>query len=266
MAYYSTPFARVISKMAGTERYQERTMKIGLLPFVIAGLLSGGLCWWLADHLPEPLLFQFFFGPVYPGVILGLTFLALGKLIGVVPSGHIFKHAAILIVAAILAQELILLTLGVQEVLFDGILYTWVLSLYPPVLSDELYHLVNSELLFFWLPTPMASGVQVFFIVLGVKLVWELPDLDPFIAAIYGAFFAMLTALFTSSVYEHIEYNINNTEGTPHPLLVWVFENMMLIVSPLLWYLLIFMAIYMTAKSQLNEDISKTDAVDDIDD
>ena len=250
---------RVVRKMAVIGRHQERSMKVGVLPFVVAGLFSGGLCLWLSNHLPEYLLFQFFFGPVYPGVIIALILLVLGKLIGVASNSNILKNAVILMVAAIVGQEFILVALYMQEIAFDGILYSWVLSLYPPELSDELYNLVNSELLFFWLPTPMASGFQVLFIALGATIVWKIPYLDPLAAALHGAFFAMLTALFTSSVYEHIEYILHNTEGTPHHVLLWVFENMGLIVSPLLWHLIIFLAIYMAIEPQENGDVSTED-------
>lgn len=238
-------------------------MKVGVLPFVIAGLFSGGLSWWLAIHLPAPLLFAFFFGPVYPGVIIALTLLVLGKLIGVTSSGNIFIHAVILIVASILAQELILLALGVQDIV-DAPIDMSVLELYPTALlnEDELLHLANSELLFFWLPTPIAGGVQLYFISIGVKIVWKLPNADPLIAAIYGAFFALLTALFSSSVYEHIEYILHNSEGTLHHVMLWIFGNMGLIVSPLLWHLLIFMAIYMAARPQSNSAVSTADAND----
>ena len=102
-------------------------MKIRFLPFVVTGLITGSLIWWfnqLIYYVPEAPQLD---ASLYPGIIIAIALLVLGKLLGMKNEWDT-AGAVMLLVSTILAQYLVLL-----YHLHGSGLVQFELGLYPPL-------------------------------------------------------------------------------------------------------------------------------------
>jgi len=222
-------------------------MKPGLGSFAIAGLLSGVLCWWLLYLFPVSILFDSWIGLAYPGFIITLILLVLGKVIGLTPSGHGLLGGIMLLATTIMAQMFILAIIPLQESLFENTTYIWLTDLYLQLFANDT-HLLEMEPLLFWLPSPIETALQSAVIAFGVTFIWKLPIHYTRIvkrAAVYGMLFSLFGTLITSYFLNHFVYKYLYMGETPSStMVVSLLEEMMLISFPLFWHVLLLVIIY----------------------
>ena len=236
-------------------------MRVRLLPFVIAGLISGGLSWWFLFLIPE-FLYGSYVEIIYPGVVLALALLILGKVIGAVPSGHGAKSAIILILTAVAAQGLITESIRAQILIAAPIGYP------QTIIEGVLWNEQGAPL--FWLPSPVSGALQAFVIALGLSFAWQTSVSRSTIVkwlTLFGALFAyllphlthLLLSLSENNVYEILSYAEDSS--TRFLIVSWLLGNMALITSPLLWNFVLFLAIYMTIRLWSTAALSTDDVV-----
>ncbi|MCK4838195.1 MAG: hypothetical protein KAS94_05290, partial [Desulfobulbaceae bacterium] len=227
---------------------------IRLLPFVIAGLLSGGLCWWLANLPLERLMGETFVATYYPGVVLAIALLALGKVLGIMPKGRGMTSAINLLISAVLAQ---ILVVEYHTYQYESVLFQWEQGLYPSMyIGGEL--LLYDVFPVFLLPTPISSAIQASVIACGVAFAWDLQISRRRIivrAAIYGALFAgltiLLTHLFSTMATDQINDILNSAVDQRSYTRMWeLLFTVLPFITLLLWHSLLLLAIYMTVRPQ----------------
>lgn len=236
-----------------------------LLLFVVTGLGSGTLCWWLLYLMPEELHFFPYAGLVYPGVVLAMALLVLGKVLGVVPIGKGGKAAGILVASAVLARGLGLETFHAQSVLFEYPPYQHILDFYQQSSAGALVVQDYAFFPFFWLPSPIAGGLQAFILSLGLTFAWQVPEARSKVvtqAAIYGALLALLPPFLLHVFPDHLAEIVLAGDQSPFSGLSWLLDNMALIISPLLWHLLLALALYL-ALGPLASSVPSLEKTDD---
>ncbi|MCK4790129.1 MAG: hypothetical protein KAV87_40700 [Desulfobacteraceae bacterium] len=229
-------------------------MKVRLLPFAITGLLSGGVCWWLANLPVEFLMGETFVATYYPGIVLAIALLALSKMLGNMGSGQGVSGPINLFVSAILAQIFIV---GYHTHLYDSALGQWDLGLYPLMyIEGEPFIFDGFPILL--LPTPISSAIQAAVIAFGVACAWDLKGSARRIvvrAAVAGALFAgltiLLTHLFSLIATDPINEALSRAADQTGYAEMWALLYQVLpVITLLLWHSFLLLAIYVAIRPQ----------------
>lgn len=224
------------------------------LHFIVTGLISGGLCWLLLPFFPVESEIDATLATYFPGIVLAIALLVLGKKLGMISKKNTTTSISILVAASLLAEYFII------EYQFSEFVW-WELGFYPPFLVDSELPLYELSALFL-LPTPITLAIHSFVIAIAVAFAWDFsaPLQRVLIrATIYGALFGLLillmTHLFSLSAMDFINNALSVSDQDSYIENINLLTSSVSLITLLFWHSMLLLAIYMGVRTPSNSAV-----------